>query len=162
MNFYHSCKEHFKKHFHLFRRKPPCNIRFELLIEQEAVIYDHKYLFKFHWRKHNMAAITAGNVGVFVGTVSASDNSTVTATGWVWSASDTSVTIANDASDASGATVDVTVPASDVATTFVLTASASAVSTTQSTPTPVTNTISVTISPASVPVTFTLSIAQKS
>lgn len=108
-----------------------------------------------------MAAITAGTSAAFLGSVTASDNSTVTASGFTWSASDPSVVIAPVASDPTGASVEVTVPASDVATTFTLKATATAVSTTSKTPQQVTASLPVTISPAIVPVTFTLTIIEK-
>lgn len=107
-----------------------------------------------------MAAITAGGTGVFAGLITASDNSVVTATGWAWVASDAAVTIVSDPSDATGATVDVTVPASDVTTSFTLTATAAATSTTEPNAQTVTNNITVTVTPAAVPVTFTLTINQ--
>ena len=161
MNLYHRCKAHVQRHFDLFRRKPLCRVQYTMDLHYIAEVCVSPFSLKLYWRKH-MAAITAGNVGVFVGTVTASDNSAVTATGWSWAASDSSITVATDPSDASGATVDVTVPVSDTATTFVLKASATAVSATESTPTPVSNTVTVTINPSSVPVTFTLNISQTS
>ena len=108
-----------------------------------------------------MAAITAGQSGVFALQVSASDNSTVVLSGIQFTADDPSVTIANDASDASGATVDVTVPASDTLTTFNLSVTANASSNTATTPVPVTAVLAVTISPSAVPVTFTATIVEK-
>ena len=107
-------------------------------------------------------SIQQGSSGVFVGVVSASDNSQVSTSNWQWSAGDTSVTIANDASDSTGATVDVTVPASDTDTSFNLSAKATATSTTESTPQSVTASVQVTILASTQPVTFSMSISQKS
>lgn len=107
-------------------------------------------------------SIIAGQTGRFLGAVTASDNSVVTTSGWSWSVDDTNVTIAPDKSDASGATVIVTVPASDTATKFNLTATATAQSTTEPNAQSVTKTIPVAIAPAPAPVTFTMSITQLS
>lgn len=109
----------------------------------------------------SMAAITAGQSGVFLLQVTASDNSTVSLAGISFTASDPNVTIANDPSDSTGATVDVTVPASDTLTTFNLSVVANASSTTAPTAVPVSATLAVTISPSSVPVTFTAQIVEK-
>jgi hypothetical protein len=105
-------------------------------------------------------SIIAGKSGEFVGVVTASDNSTVTAVNFVWSASDPAVTITPNSSDATGATVDVTVPASDTATSFTLSVTADATTPTSLSPTKVSGSLVVTIQPAPVPVTFTVTINQ--
>lgn len=108
-----------------------------------------------------MAAIQAGNTGIFQLVVTASDDSNVVLSGVSFSANDPNVTIAVDGSDASGATVDVTVPASDTLTTFTLSATANATSNTQPNAAVVSASLDVTISPASIPVTFKAQIVQK-
>ena len=118
-------------------------------------------LFVFIIPVRGVRMIVAGQTAAFLGIVAASDNSTVTAANWAWSASDPGVTIAADSSDPSGATVAVTVPAADTETTFALTATAEASSNTSPTPQTVSGSLEVTVSPAPVPVTFTLTIEQK-
>ncbi|HWF62924.1 MAG TPA: hypothetical protein VN666_21810 [Nitrospira sp.] len=123
------------------------------------------------WSVKTMPAITAGSSGTFFLSATASDNSTPVLSAQTLTADDTNVTIAHDTSDTSGNTFTVTVPASDTATTFNLSASASVTSNTSSTPQTVTASLAVTISPipsacsgsiaATVPVTFTLSIGEK-
>ena len=111
--------------------------------------------FTFEQQGAIMAAITAGQSGTFFLTATAADNSTVAlASPATLTADDTNVIIAPDATDAAGLTFTVTVPASDTATTFNLSASASATSNTQPTAQTVTATLAVTISPATVPVTL--------
>ena len=95
-----------------------------------------------------MAAITAGQSGSFFLTATASDNSTVSLASPTLTADDTTVTIAPDTTDPSGLTFTVTVPASDTATTFNLSATAQASSNTSTAPQSVTATLAVTISPA--------------
>jgi hypothetical protein len=114
-----------------------------------------------NWRSQFMAAITAGQSGSFFLSATASDNSTVTLTNPTLIADDSNVTIAPDTTDASGLTFTVTVPASDTATTFNLSATADASSNTAPTAQSVSATLAVTISPAAVPVTFTLTIGEK-
>jgi hypothetical protein len=109
-----------------------------------------------------MAAITAGGSALFLVAAQASDNSTPQLSNITLTADDAAVSIAVDPSDASGATFSVTVPASDVATTFNLTAKADVASSTSLTPQPVVSLpLPVTISPAAVPVTFTLTVSEK-
>lgn len=106
-------------------------------------------------------SIPVGGSGTFFGEVSASDNSQIqTVTNWQWTASDPNVTITNDPSDTTGATVDVTVPASDATTSFTLTANAMATSTSISTPTQAVGTFGVTVVPSTKPVTFSININQ--
>ena len=105
-------------------------------------------------------SIIAGQSGEFFGLVEASDKSVVTAVNFVWAASDPAVTIATNASDPTGATVDVTVPASDTATSFTLSVTADATTPTSLSPTKVSGSLVVTIQPAPVPVTFTVTINQ--
>jgi hypothetical protein len=105
--------------------------------------------------------IQLGAVGTFLGTVTASDASAVATANWQWIASDPAVTIANNPADPTGATVDVTVPASDTGTSFTLTATADASSPTEPTPQSVTASVTVNITPAPAPVTFTMSIVQQ-
>ncbi len=114
-----------------------------------------------YYRSYDMAAITAGQSGSFFLTATASDNSTVSLQSPTLTADDTTVTIAPDTTDPSGLTFTVTVPASDTATNFNLSATAKATSNTSTAPQSVTATLAVTISPATVPVTFTLTINEK-
>lgn len=112
-------------------------------------------------RREPMAAIIAGQSNSFFLAATASDNSTVTLASPTLIADDTNVAIVPDASDPSGLTFTVTVPASDTQTSFNLNATAQASSNTSATAQQVTATLSVTISPAAAPVTFTLTINEK-
>jgi hypothetical protein len=128
-------------------------VRFKLLIYPRSSVTNHK--------GESSMDITAGSTGVFLGTVTASDGSSVSTSNWNWTSSDPAVSIVPDPADTSGATVDVTVPASDVATTFTLTATASATSTTETNPQSVTASVDITVNPAAAPVTFTMTITEK-
>ena len=74
---------------------------------------------------------------------------------WSWSSDDTNATITADATDATGATVDVSIPAGDPATTVTLTAS-----TTDPTGAAVSGTLQFPVLP--VPQVFTVQISQVS
>ena len=135
----------------------------EILHELRRIrrILEPKFSLQINQSGVNMAAITAGQSGSFFLTATASDNSTVSLASPTLTADDATVTIAPDTTDPSGLTFTVTVPASDTATTFNLSATALASSNTSTAPQSVTATLAVTISPASVPVTFTLAINEK-
>lgn len=143
-----------------------CGILHELreirkLLKKLTRVKFHASIVQKHTGENtNMAQITAGATGVFLFQVAASDNSTVSLKGITFNASDPSVTIANDPSDLTGATVDVTVPASDTATSFTLSAGALATTPTVNTPEAVSASLSVIIAPSTVPVTFTATIVQ--
>ena len=105
-----------------------------------------------------MAITAGGSQGVFQLQVSASDSSAVSLSNIVFTANDPDVVISADPNDASGATVDVTVPASDTAPVFTLTANATATS--GNTTASVSASLDVTITPAPVPVTFKAQVVQ--
>lgn len=146
----------------LRRRLEP---RFVLRIRQaELVTFTTPTLRSNHtyWRLFTMAAIAAGQTGIFLLSATASDNSVPVLASQQLTASDPTVTVKQDTSDPSGNTFDVTVPASDSSTSFTLSASASVTSPTSPTPQTITASESVTVSPSTQPVTFTLTINQKS
>lgn len=67
--------------------------------------------------------ITPGSSGIF--TANLIDNGLpVPSSDWVWSSNDANATITTQASDPSGATVQVAIPAADTSTSITLTASA--------------------------------------
>ena len=102
-------------------------------------------------------SVPQGGTGSFQFQVSASDSSVVTLSSVAFTADDPNVQIGPvDANN----TVVVTVPPSDTATSFNLSATGQATSTTVSTPQSVQASTSVTIVPSTVPVTFTAQIVQ--
>lgn len=136
----------------------------EILREVRAIRRILEPKFQLHISRQGdpiMAAITAGSSNSFLLSATASDNSTPVLTGQTLSASDSAVTVTPDTTDPSGNTFTVSVPASDTATSFTLSASASVTSNTSPSPQTITATLIVTISPAATPVTFTLSINEK-
>lgn len=114
------------------------------------------------WSK-NMASIQAGSTGEFAVSGVASDNSTVTLSSITLTADDPAVTVEADASDPTGASFVVTVPATDQGTVVNLTPGATAVTSTSQNPTVVATPLAVTIQPSTQPttVTVTLSVGQK-
>ena len=101
--------------------------------------------------------ITTGKSGTFVAELMDNGEATPLPTGskWAWSSSDAAATITADPSDATGATADVAIPATDTSTTITVTASTTD-------PTGATQSGSITVPISSQAPVFTVTVSQLS